>query len=311
MKLLKNISASLIVALLLVPALSLPSVAQKTYEATIKAWRYKREKELQSDTGWLTVAGLFWLKEGINTAGSDPANTILLPAPAPPKVGEFEFHNGKTVLRVEKGVRVLLNKKPVTKITLKSDDKGQKPDIVTIDDLSLQVIKRGGRYGIRLKDKNSRERREFSGLRWFPVIESYRITADYVAYTQPKEIEIANILGDVEKMESPGYVTFSINGKEFRLEPVTEEKQLFFIFRDSTSNKTTYPAGRFLYADLPKGNRVILDFNQAINPPCAFTKFATCPLPPPQNWLNVAIEAGEMVYHTDAPASVKAEKVKK
>lgn len=294
----QNVTASLILVLLIVPILSTPLVAQNRYEATIKVWRDKREKELRSETGWLTVAELFWLKEGANTIGSDGANNFILPASAPGKVGVFEFHNGKTILRVKKGGRVLLGRKRVREIALKSDENEQKPDILTIDDLTLQVIKRGGRYGVRLKDKNSPARREFTGLQWYPVKADYRLTATYFAYDQPKDIEIVNILGDVEKMKSPGYVTFTLNGKEVRLEPVTEEKQLFFIFRDATSSKTTYPAGRFLYADLPKAGKVILDFNQAINPPCAFTKFATCPLPPPQNWLNVAIEAGELVYHS-------------
>ncbi len=302
MRLLKKLTASLIIAMLLVPIFSTPIAAQNSYEATIKAWRDKREQELRSDTGWLTVTGLFWLQEGANSVGSAPANHILLPATALAKVGAFIFRNGKTVLRVEKGVTVLVNDKPVTETELKFGGKDQKPDIVTLGDLSLQVIKRGGRYGVRLKDKNSRERREFTGLRWFPVAESYRLTATYVAYPQPKEIEIVNILGQVEKMASPGYVTFTLNGKEHRLEPVTEEQQLFFIFRDLTSNKTTYPAGRFLYSDLPQNGKVILDFNQAINPPCAFTEFATCPLPPPQNWLKVAIEAGELAYHTEKAA---------
>jgi len=309
MKIRWQIFTAFLLVLLIVPILSIPLAAQNSYNATIKAWREKHEKELRSDIGWLTVAGLFWLKEGVNTIGSGGANDFTLPATAPDKVGVFEFHNGKTVLRVEKGVRVLLGKKPVREIALKSDENEQKPDILTIGDLSLQVIKRGGRYGVRLKDKNSPARREFTGLQWYPVKNAYRITATYFAYDQPKEIEIANILGDVEKMKSPGYVTFTLNGKEFRLEPVTEEKQLFFIFRDTTSGKTTYPAGRFLYSDLPKAGKVILDFNQATNPPCAFTKFATCPLPPQQNWLNVAIEAGELVYHTASPVE-KTEQAK-
>jgi uncharacterized protein (DUF1684 family) len=148
-----------------------------------------------------------------------------------------------------------------------------------------------------VKDPNSKHRRQFEGLRWFPVIEAYRITARFVAYEQPREIEIANVLGDVDKMPSPGYALFNLGGREYRLDPVLEgDDKLFFIFADLTNNKTTYGAGRFLYTGLPRDGTVTLDFNQAVNPPCAFTKFATCPLPPRQNRLNIAIEAGELNY---------------
>lgn len=270
---------------------------EDSYRQKLEKWRAEKEAELKSDDGWLTVAGLFWLKEGVNRLGTDASNEIVLPeGSAPAKAGEFEFHAGKTTLRVEKGVAATSGGKPVTTIELKNDEK-QKPDIINIGDLSLSVIKRGERYGVRVKDKNSKQRREFNGLRWFDIKESYRITATFVRYDKPKEIEITNILGDVNKMASPGYVTFKLDGKQYRLDPVLEDKdKLFFIFSDSTSGKATYGAGRFLYADLPEGETVVLDFNRAINPPCAFTRFSTCPLPPRQNRLRVAIEAGELNY---------------
>jgi uncharacterized protein (DUF1684 family) len=160
----------------------------------------------------------------------------------------------------------------------------------------MYVIERGGRFALRVKDPESARRRSFRGLDWFPVRESYRVTARFVPYEPPKAIPIANVLGTVEPMPSPGYVVFSLNGREFHLDPVLEDpaaKELFFIFRDETAGKQTYPAGRFLYADLPKDGRVVLDFNKAYSPPCAFTSFATCPLPPRQNRLDVRIEAGE------------------
>lgn len=271
--------------------------AQTPYQTEIQKWREKRETELKSDTGWLTVVGLFWLKEGSNRIGTDPTNEIVLPAgTGPEKVGVIDFHQGKPVLQVEKGVNLSVNNRQVTKFKFQIDKKG-KPDTAQLGDVSFFIIKRGDKYGVRVKNISSRERLEFAGLKYFPAQESLRINAKYVAYEKPKEIEIVNIIGDVSKQESPGYVVFLLNGQEYRLEPITEDKQLFFIFRDLTSGKTTYPAGRFLYADLPKGDMVVLDFNQAINPPCAFTSFATCPLPPPQNHLKVAIEAGEQAYH--------------
>jgi uncharacterized protein (DUF1684 family) len=177
-------------------------------------------------------------------------------------------------------------------------DATKDPTTITVGDLSLRVIKRGERYGIRLWDKNSPRRRAFAGLRWFPVRESYRVTARLVPHQGPKEIPIVNILGDVVKMTSPGILLFELGGRAHSLEPVVAEGgKLFIMFRDLTSGRSTYGAGRFLYADAPVNGQVTLDFNQAINPPCAFTPYATCPLPPRQNHLTVAIEAGERSYH--------------
>lgn len=263
----------------------------------IAKFRAEREAELKAENGWLSVAGLFWLKEGENRFGVDPSNEIVLPeGSAPPRAGAFEFHEGRTTLRVAPGAAVTLNGKPVTAQEVKTDETPI-PDIVRLGSLSLTVIKRGERYGIRVKDLNSKQRREFRGLNWFPVRTIYRITARFVAYEQPKDIDIANVLGDVSKNPSPGYAVFSFRGKEYRLDPILEGKdKLFFIFADQTNNKTTYGAGRFLYTPLPRDGKVTLDFNRAENPPCAFTRFATCPLPPRQNRLKVAIEAGERNY---------------
>ena len=158
------------------------------------------------------------------------------------------------------------------------------------------MIQRGSRTGIRLKDASSAARRNFAGLHYFPIREAFRIKAKYTPYDQPRKIRIVNVLGDASEDLSPGYVEFDLAGKHCRLEPLLEGNLLFFIFKDKTSGRETYPAGRFLYANLPKAGRVILDFNKAINPPCAFTPFATCPLPPRQNRLGVSIEAGELRY---------------
>jgi uncharacterized protein (DUF1684 family) len=158
------------------------------------------------------------------------------------------------------------------------------------------VIERAGRYAVRLKDKESKLRSDFAGMRWFPPRESYRVTARFVSYPRPKTLAIPNVLGSMYPFPSPGYALFRIDGREFRLEPVIEDggKELFFIFRDQTAGRETYGAGRFLYAELPRDGKVELDFNKAENPPCAFTPYATCPLPPKQNILPVRIEAGEL-----------------
>jgi uncharacterized protein len=300
--------AGLFVALPLLAALTMTATAQDTYEKTIQTWRAEREAKLKSDDGWLTVSGLFWLREGVNEFGAGPTNDIVLPpGSAPEKIGAFELTNGAVTLRVAEGVNVIVDDKPVRELVVKSDESG-KPDLVKVGDLSFTALKRGERFGIRLKDKNSRARRDFTGLRWYPVKEPYRVTAQFIPYDQPKEVSIINIIGDIEKYKSPGLLKFKLNGQEYTLEPVTSSPdRLFIIFRDLTSNKTTYAASRFLYAGKPKDGQVILDFNQAINPPCAFTAFATCPLPPKQNRLNVAIEAGELIYNGPASKQTTAQ----
>lgn len=271
-----------------------------SYEATIQKWRTDRLARLKASDGWLAVAGLFWLKPGPNSAGSDSSNSIVLPAAAPGRIGSFLFQNGKTVFTAEPGAGVTVNGRPAGKLEMRPDTEGQ-PDVIAVGGLTLHVIRRGSRYGIRLRDPNSRFRREFTGLKWFSVDQSFRVTARFVPYDPPKRISVPNILGDTEKRSSPGYAAFTLAGTECRLEPVLEEGRLFFIFRDLTTGKETYPAGRFLYADSPKDGKVVLDFNKAYNPPCAFTPYATCPLPPPQNSLRVRITAGEKTYHHSTP----------
>jgi uncharacterized protein (DUF1684 family) len=266
------------------------------YRAQIEQWRERREAALKADDGWLTVVGLFWLKRGANTAGSDPANDIALPKDsAPANVGIFDLHDGVISFQAAPGVTVTVNGNAATSATLKADSSGS-PDIVRLNDLSLFVIERGNRYGIRLKDKNSELRKAFTGLKYFPPREEYRVKARFVPYDPPKMIPVPNILGQVDEEPSPGYVVFMLNGHECRLDPVTEGDSLFFIFKDLTSGKETYPPGRFLNTEMPQNGEVVLDFNQAYNPPCAFTPYATCPLPPEQNKLPIAIEAGELRY---------------
>ena len=276
-------------------AIALVASAETSYQTEVEQWRRQREQELKADNGWLTVAGLFWLKEGVNTAGSDASSVIVLPR-GPAKLGEFDFQRGQIIFRPASGLAVNINGKPAAAAsTLKPDTEG-KPDQVQLDGLTMFVIHRGDRYAIRLKDVASKFRKQFTGLHWFPVRQDYRVTAKFVAYDQPKLIAIPNVLGETSQMPSPGHVQFTLNGQSLRLDPVVEEDHLFFIFRDETSGKGTYPPGRFLDAGLAKDGKVLLDFNKAYNPPCAFTPYATCPLPPKQNRLPVRIEAGEQFF---------------
>lgn len=285
----RGITATLVVGLL--AAAAGVAAAQLSYEQATEQWRRSLDAELRADDGWLTVAGLFWLKEGPNRVGSDPSNDVALPkGSAPARVGVFRLRDGRTVFEAEPGVAVRVNGAAAATAALRPD-----VDRVVVGDLTMIVIKRGTRYGIRLRDKNTAARRTFAGRVWFPVNPAYRVTGRFVAYSSPKEIPIVNVLGDPAPMSSPGYVEFTLGGKTVRLDPVAEpgSRQLFFIFKDLTAGSATYPAGRFLYADLPSDGVIELDFNRAINPPCAFTPYATCPLPPGQNELPVSIEAGE------------------
>jgi uncharacterized protein (DUF1684 family) len=253
------------------------------YRAQIEEWRRQREAALKADGGWLTVTGLFWLHEGANSFGSASSKDIVLPADPAVKDGAFDLLDGKVALRMDGQTRVL------------RPNSTAKPDVVTLGSLTMFAIQRGAKYGIRLKDNNSRLRKEFTGLHYFPVSEDYRVTTRLEP--DAKKIPILNILGQVEDTPSPGYVEFELHGQKLRLTPVEESpNELFFIFRDPTAGKETYASGRFLDAELGKDGAVVLDFNKAYNPPCAFTPYATCPLPPKENRLAVRIEAGELKY---------------
>ena len=278
--------------------LSLPSAnAQTAYIKEMEKWRSDQESDLKKDDGWLTVAGLFWLKDGVNTVGAGPGFDVRLTDNFKQgKFGEIDFHNGAATLKVESGVEAQSDGKKISTIELVSDEKG-KPTKIQTGSQTFHLIKREDRFGIRLKDKNSDARLAFKGLHWFPIDEGYKVTARFEAFPAPQEVRIPNVLGGNFKMKSPGILKFSLKEKEYSLQPVVEEDdKLFIIFHDASNPTETYTGGRFLYADKPVNGQVVLDFNQAVNPPCAFTHFATCPLPPPQNDLPVAIKAGEKRY---------------
>jgi uncharacterized protein len=273
--------------------------AQTDYAKGIERWRSEREANLKKETGWLTVAGLFWLKEGINTVGAGEKFDVRLTDNFKQgKFGEIEFKNGKAVLKVEKGIEAQIEGKNISAaVDLVSDEKG-KPTEIRTGTQTFFLIKREERFGIRLKDSNSEARRNFKGLHWFPIDENYKVTARLETWPEPKELSVPNVLGGNFKMKSPGVLKFSLNGKECELQPVLEDDDgtLFIIFGDGSNRSDTYRSGRFLYAEKPVNGEVILDFNKAENPPCAFTPYATCPLPPAGNKLEVEIKAGEKRY---------------
>jgi hypothetical protein len=287
----------LALAVLLWPSF-LSAQATSSYADGIEAWRAAREAELRTDEGWLTLVGLSWLDQGRNTVGSAPDSAVRLPATAPATVGTIVFNGAEAHFSPAPGSGVLINGQPASAVRLRPQP-GQY-DTLSVGTISFFVIQRGTRFGVRIRDTASPARRDFHGLVWFPIAESYRVRARFVPHPTPVTMSIPNVLGEVTPWSSPGYVVFTLGGRELRLHPVLEgenARELFFIIRDATTGKDTYPGGRFLYADVPRDGEVVLDFNKAISPPCAFTAFATCPLPPKENALPVRIEAGEKDPH--------------
>ncbi len=254
----------------------IPAVfAASNYVLSVEKAREQREASMRLPGSWLTVTGLVELHPGKNTYGSDPKCDIKLPT-GPPHAGALNYTDGKVIHG-----NVLLE-----------PDKND--DYLKVGSLGLWVIKRGNKMFVRIRDPRSPEMRNFKGLKWFPVKESYRITAQWIS--NPSTLRILNVINQVEDQPSPGYAAFTLEGKSLRLYPTVEGDHLFFVFKDLTAGKETYGAGRFLDTFAPEAGKVVLDFNIAYNPPCAFTKYATCPLPPKQNQLPVRIEAGEKTY---------------
>jgi uncharacterized protein (DUF1684 family) len=276
---------------------SLPAAGpDQAYRARIADWRTQREAALKADGGWLTVTGLFWLREGSNSLGSGAGNDIVLPAGAPARLGVVKVEKDQAVFTAATSA-VTLNGKPVHEASLRYAGPA---DVISSASLDLFPIKRGDRLALRMKDRNSALRKNFTHLSWFPIREDWRITGKFVPLAQHTKMTFDTVVGQQEIADSPGYVEFEHGGRTYRLQAADEDGQLFIVMRDLTSGKSTYAASRFLYADAPKNGVVILDFNKAENPPCAFTPYATCPLPPPQNRLALAIDAGEMKYEGSA-----------
>jgi len=276
--------------------LALPAPAQEAYRASVDAWHAGRIARLSAEDGWLTLIGRDWLNPGENTLGSAPGSTVLLPDwAAPAKAGLFIVEGSTVRFKPLPGSGLLLNGKPAVEAVLKSDATG-KADVLQAGRVSFYLIQRGAKVGVRVKDPEAPTRKAFHGVPRYSVDAAWRVEADFIPYHPPQTRAISTVLGTSEPMTTPGLLRFKLGGREVTLEPMLEDPehpQLFIIFKDTTSTKGTYPAGRFLYADMPKDGKVVLDFNRATNPPCAFSNFATCPLPPKQNQLDLDITAGE------------------
>ncbi len=264
-----------------------------TYQQSFEKWKTELVEDLKKN--WLPLAGLFWLKSGANTFGADPANDIVLPnGSAPAGAGSFEFQGGDVTVKFLPDAHATIAGKPVTTAKLQPDTSGDRT-VVELGSLRMHVIMRGQRTGIRVKDLNSPAVRDYRGLVFFPLDPAYRITATWVPSDGKRTVDVPNVLGDVTPTPVAGEVRFKINGQEVRLTDLGGDpsKGLFFVFSDLTSKTNTYPGGRFLETDAVTNGTVVLDFNRAYNPPCAVTPYATCPLAPKENRLNVAIPAGE------------------
>jgi uncharacterized protein (DUF1684 family) len=282
----------LLSSLRLAVAATIPDVSSSSYQQDYTKW----QKELDDSrrNNWLTLIGLFWLREGENRVGSDQKDEVPLPADkAPVQVGTITFHEGKAQFKTQPGVPVTSDGKPVKTIELQPDTT-EKPTVLQLGDIRMHLIQREQRFGMRVKDSHSQNLAEFKGTTFYPLQESYLVEAKFLPYDKPKKVAIPTVLGQNAEMESPGEVEFTLEGQRIRMQAVTEgTPELMLIIKDKTSGKGTYPAGRFLDTDPPKDGKVLIDFNRAYNPPCAFTAYATCPLPPKQNWLPIAVEAGE------------------
>ena len=271
--------------------LAAPAVTSSRSAAETESWRAQRERDLKSDTGWLTVAGLAFLKPGANTIGSDRDSDVVLPPSAPRQAGELTREARTVWFTPAPGSGILLNGAPVDgRVELKGRDR------LASGGVTFHLHESGERVAIRIRDVNSPLRRSFKGLRWFPVRDAWTIDARFVPYEQPRVTTVANVLGDFERLTVPGEVVFPVQGQEVRMQAAQSGKRLWLIFSDATAGRDTYRI-RFLYADAPAPDgRVTLDFNRAYNPPCAYNPFTTCPVPPPQNRLKVAVTAGERIY---------------
>jgi len=276
-----------------------PIEVDPTYAAELEAERSQRLARLTAEDGWLSLTGLYWLEPGENRFGSAEDGAVVLPDPSVPDIAGLLVvgPNSEVIALGEEGAGVEINGEPLTEAVLKTDGDGR-PDIITAGRIQFYIIDRGGRLGARVKDPEAPTRRDFEGISYFPTDPSLAVEATFEPYEEAREVAIPTVLGTDTTMLAFGVLHFSIAGRDLTLEPYAEsaeDETLFLIFRDQTSGETSYGAGRFLSAEAPGDDGVtILDFNRAVNPPCAFTPYATCPLPPPQNILDVPIEAGEM-----------------
>jgi uncharacterized protein (DUF1684 family) len=281
---------------LVVLGLVVQAAVDPAWVKQVEAWRAKHEADYSRD--YVPLAGLAFLKEGINTAGSAPGNRVLLPKQVPASIGRFVYNGGRVRFEPAAASGVTLNEKPVTTpVDLRSDEDSGGPDRLRIGDVSFWVHTSGARRAIRIHDPQGVVAKTFAGYRWFPIDEKYKVVGRFIKDSSPREVKIPTLVGDYDVYRTEGVVEFTLLGQTIRMRPMTTRPgRLYFIFRDGTSGKESYEAARFLYSDLNADGTTVLDFNQAYNPPCSFNPYTTCPIPPAENRLAVRILAGERDY---------------
>lgn len=278
------------------PSSSIPQflvLSMNTYTQEIAEWQQKRDAELRNPDGWLTLAGLFWLEPGRNSFGGDSSNDIHFPGLAAPRLGEFIVSDDRVEVVVAPGVDITCQGTTISQMILTGSETEE--EVLAYGSLRWFVIRRDGRWAVRLRDRAHPALAAFHGVEYFPADPTWRVTTRLVAHPTPVTIPVPTILGSVNQTPSPGILHFSLNGTEHQLIALGQaDKPLSLIFADATSGQETYGSGRFLTVDTPSADgETVIDFNRAYNPPCAFTPFATCPLPPAGNRLAIPIPAGE------------------
>jgi uncharacterized protein (DUF1684 family) len=272
-----------------------------TYERRILRWRQARDRRLRQPDGWLSLAGLAWLREGSNRVGSDPANEVALPK-GPLLVGRIEVAGGAATFVAEPGSGVLHVEEGVVGTLPLEDDREDEPTVLTVDSLKLHLIRREGALAVRIRDPDSPVLRSFRGMEYFNVDRRWRLKARFEPADPGRRVVAPNVMGTAETYRSPGTVVFEIEDRPYQLEAFQEprETDLFIVFGDATNGAETYPGGRYLYAKPRRADGTLtVDFNKAYNPPCVFTAYATCVLPLPENRLPFRVEAGEKTYRPE------------
>ena len=266
----------------------------KNYENEILQWREKKYDELVRENGWLALAGLFWLNKGRNLVGSNPMCEVTLPEYAPTFLGIVESNDKTVRFQVAEGVKVQINGRLAAKAILRSNQE-TKPSFITWNDLRMVLHEHAGKYAIRIWDNKRDQRFSLPPLKWFPIDKDLHIQARYKPYPEPRAMPHEDTFGDTVEGRVDGHIEFKYKGNKYKLD-VSETKShtLFIKFRDETSNKESYPPGRYCYSGPVNDGKVILDFNYSYSPPCAFTEYATCLFAPQQNHLPFRVEAGEI-----------------
>jgi len=285
-----------ILVILIASCSEAPPPVDPAYRAEIEAAWEEREARLTAADGWLTLTGLFWLEPGPNIVGAGKGAAVRLPD-GPDLAGSLHLgDDGEVTLLPDTDAGLRVNNSPAAEQSLAPDTTGN-ADLVRSGRALFYIIKRGSRVGVRVKDPEASTRREFDGIDRFPLDPGLRITSSFEPYPEPREVAIPTVIGEPSMMLAPGLLHFEIGRERVSLEPYIsspDDRNLFLVFRDATSGDSTYGAGRFLSAEIDhESTDVVLDFNLATNPPCAFSPFATCPLPTIENTLFVPIEAGE------------------